>query len=112
MTISEFRKYVRQWKHSKYPIEMLFPLERLELIPPEKFRKSLAVDPRSFVDSEGYWNVFPIAIDCYHVYIVCPWCREVHGHGNDNGNYEGHRAAHCKKYEHHKHPGYVIREHE
>lgn len=108
MTIIEFKKYVREWKHSKDPIEMLVPLEKLELLPPEKKWKTHAVDFRTFVDAEGFWNVYPIAVDRHHVYIICPWFREVHTHGNDNGNYEGHRAAHCKSCERHKHPGYVI----
>lgn len=109
MTISAFRKYVREWKHTKDPVVMLHSLDKLKLLPPDRKHKILAVDPRSFVDAEGYWNVFPIAIDQHHVYIVCPWCREVHTHGNHNGEYEGHRASHCAKPgEDRKHPGYVI----
>ncbi len=109
MTISAFRKYVREWKHTKDPVVMLHSLDKLELLPPDRRNKTLAIDPRSFVDAEGYWNVYPIAIDRHHVYIVCPWCREIHNHGNDNGDYEGHRVSHCsEECEDHDHSGYVI----
>lgn len=54
MTISAFRKYVREWKHTKDPVVMLHSLDKLELLPPDRKRKILAVDPRSFVDAEGF----------------------------------------------------------
>lgn len=95
MNISEFKQYAKKWSKGKDPVKLLFPLEQLELLPADKKRKIFAVDHRSFVDAEGYWNVYPIAIDNYHVYIVCPWCQKVHIHGNDRGCYEGHRASHC-----------------
>jgi hypothetical protein len=113
LTISAFRKYVREWKRTKDPVVILHSLDKLELLPPDRKRKILAVDPRSFVDAEGFWNVYPIAIDQHHVYMVCPWCGEVHTHGNNNGDYEGHRVAHCfKEGEDHKHSGYVIQKFE
>lgn len=113
MTISAFRKYVREWKRTKDPVVILHSLDKLELLPPDRKRKILAVDPHSFVDAEGFWNVYPIAIDQHYVYMVCPWCGEVHTHGNNNGDYEGHRVAHCfKEGEDHKHSGYVIQKFE
>ena len=33
MTISAFRKYVREWKHTKDPVVMLHSLDKLELLP-------------------------------------------------------------------------------
>ena len=67
MTISAFRKYVREWKRTKDPVVILHSLDKLELLPPDRKCKILAVDPRSFVDAEGFWNVYPIAIDQHHV---------------------------------------------
>lgn len=95
MNISEFKQYAKKWSKGKDPVKLLFPLEQLELLPADKKRKIFAVDHRSFVDSEGRWNIYPIAIDNYHVYIVCPLCRKVHIHGNDRGCYEGPRCPHC-----------------
>lgn len=95
MNISEFRQYAKRWSKGKDPVKLLFPLDQLELLPADKKRKIFAVDHRSFVDSEGRWNIYPIAIDNHHVYIVCPLCRKVHIHGNDRGCYEGPRCPHC-----------------
>ena len=36
MTISAFRKYVREWKHTKDPVVMLHSLDKLELLPPDR----------------------------------------------------------------------------
>lgn len=108
MTITQFKKYIRKWQHSKDPIEILYPLDKLELLPPEKKWKTHAIDPRSFME-DGFCQVYPIAIDRHQVYIVCPWCREIHVHGNDHGRYNGHRSPHCKNYVP-RNPGYVIRE--
>lgn len=95
MTISEFRQYVKKWGKGQDPIKLLFPLDQLELLPANKKRKTHVVDHRSFMDSDGYWNIYPIAIDSFHVYIVCPYCQRIHIHGNDKGHYEGHRCPHC-----------------
>lgn len=95
MTVGKFKKTVREWKRTKDPVKMLVPLDSLELLPADKTRKTHAIDRRSFVDGEGYWNVYPIALDRYCVYIVCPHCHEIHVHGNDKGNYEGPRCPHC-----------------
>mgnify|MGYP003303117638 CR=1 FL=1 len=65
MNISEFRQYARKWGKGKDPIKLLFPLDRLELLPANKKRKTHAVDHRSFMDSDGYWNIYPIAIDSF-----------------------------------------------
>lgn len=104
LTISAFRKYIRERKRSKDKIVMLYPLDKLKLLSSNRKYKTHAVDPRSFVDADGYWNVYPIAIDRHHVYIVCHWCQEIHTHGNTNDTYDGHRVAHCKTIN----PGYII----
>lgn len=95
MTISEFRQYAKKWSKGQDPVKLLFPLDRLRLLPANKKRKAHAVDYRSFLDSEGHWNIYPIAIDNYHVYIVCPFCQKIHIHGNNKGHYEGPRCPHC-----------------
>ena len=58
MNISEFRQYARKWGKGKDPIKLLFPLDRLELLPANKKRKTHAVDHRSFMDSDGYPQYF------------------------------------------------------
>jgi len=39
--------------------------------------------------------VYPFALDDIHVYIVCPYCGEIHAHGSAKGDYEGMRVSHC-----------------
>lgn len=95
MNISEFMQYAKKHGQGKEPVKLLLPLNQLELLPADKKRKTHAVDHRSFVDAEGYWNIYPIAIDNHHVYIVCPYCQKVHIHGNSKGQYEGPRCPHC-----------------
>jgi len=55
-------------------------------------------DRRSFLDSEGYWNVYPIAFNSVQVFVVCPHCGEIHMHGRGQEPqyaYQGHRASQC-----------------
>ena len=44
------------------------------------------------------WKATVVAVDLIQVYILCPYCGEVHMHGS-NGIIEdaeyGHRVAHC-----------------
>jgi hypothetical protein len=42
-------------------------------------------------------TVYPFAIDDTHVIVVCPYCRQVHRHGNSKGDYEGWRVSHCRE---------------
>lgn len=92
MQLSEYKRLVRRRID---PVKPLYQLEKLEQLPAEKVRKTHAIDHRSFVDSKGYWNVYPIGTDEHHVYIVCPYCHEIHCHGNAHGEYEGLRVPHC-----------------
>lgn len=40
--------------------------------------------------------IYPEDVDKIHVEIICPYCRTRHRHGSNNdGNYGGHRLAHC-----------------
>ena len=58
----------------------------------------LCSDTRSFLDDEGYWNVYPIGFNSAQVYVVCPYCGEIHIHGRGQEpeyKYQGHRASQC-----------------
>ena len=58
----------------------------------------LCRDTRSFLDGEGYWNVYPIGFNSAQVFVVCPHCGEIHMHGRVREleyQYEGHRASQC-----------------
>jgi len=58
----------------------------------------LCRDKRSFLDREGYWNVYPVAFNSAQVFIVCPHCGEIHMHGRGQEpefKYQGHRASQC-----------------
>ena len=58
----------------------------------------LCRDKRSFLDNDGYWNVYPVAFNKAQVYVVCPHCGEIHLHGKGQEpdfKYEGHRACQC-----------------
>lgn len=50
----------------------------------------LVEDPRSRFNGE-FWEVYPIATTPTQVYIVCPFCKTVHVHGN----HDGFREPHC-----------------
>ena len=88
-------EYIRETKKRYSPMKIIYPVEQLQLFPVDKKRKTHAVDCRSF-EKGGIWYVYPIGIDRHHVYIVCPWCKQIHVHGNVNGEFEGHRVEHCK----------------
>ena len=58
----------------------------------------LCRNTRSFLDGDGYWNVYPIGFNSAHVFVVCPHCGEIHLHGRGQEpeyKYEGHRASQC-----------------
>ena len=40
-------------------------------------------------------RVKPFKVDDVHVFIKCPYCKEIHTHGASGGNYEGYRTPHC-----------------
>ena len=63
-------------------------------------------DLRSWEDKEC-WHVYPIALTDNQVMIICPYCGQIHYHGNNNGHYEGHRVSHCSINRHDNH-GYII----
>ncbi len=102
MTFAEYKK-LKPWRF----------ITRLEFDSLEKYHpdnnklKVLVRDSRSFQE-EGMWHVYPIALTNSQVYIVCPYCGEVHVHGNSEGCYEGHRTAHCFKQQEETNTGYFI----
>ena len=56
--------------------------------------RQLVADNRSFKDENDLWHVYPIGF--HHrgnqLFIVCPFCGDIHGHSNE----PGHRVSHCK----------------
>lgn len=55
-------------------------------------------DKRTRLNKEGLYEVYPLAIDDKHVYVVCPYCCDIHIHGrfeDSDGTY-GSRSPHCR----------------
>ena len=82
-------------------LEVLVDLDTLKTFYPAEMRlknrpkKAMLVeDPRSRFNGE-FWEVYPIATTPTQVYIVCPFCKTIHVHGNVAGDYEGYREPHC-----------------
>jgi hypothetical protein len=88
----------RHFKQTK-GIELVIDIKNLEEYrSPGKKSIRLCKDKRSFVDNDGYWNVYPIAFNPAQVYVVCPHCGEIHMHGRGQEpefKYEGHRVTQC-----------------
>lgn len=71
------------------------------LVKPDTIEKSrstvdrriiILTDPRTYTEN-GYYHVHPIAVTKTgkSVHIVCPYCGNIHVHGNA----PGHRIGHC-----------------
>lgn len=96
MRFSKFKKYIRKWPFI-YTGEVLINLENLETYHPENDKRVILVkDSRSY-QKNGVWCIYPIAKDKHQVHIVCPYCGEIHSHGNNTGHYEGMRVPHCNR---------------
>ncbi len=69
---------------------------------PRNKRKMISIDKRSY-PKDKMWYVHPIGISAEgpSVDIICPYCGEIHRHGNA----EGHRVSHCCSNDN---PGYII----
>lgn len=84
-------------------LEVLVNLDTLKTFYPAGMRVTkhtpkkamLVEDPRSRFNGE-FWEVYPIATTPTQVYIVCPFCKTIHVHGNAAGNYEGSKIPHCQ----------------
>lgn len=94
MRFSEFNRLLnRRSNHDQ--IEMLIPLADLQIFHPTNNKLIKLVKDCRSVEIEGRWHIQPIALSRTHVFIVCPYCHEIHLHGNANGFYEGVRVPHC-----------------
>jgi hypothetical protein len=80
-------------------VELVVDLKSLEeYLSPGNKGIRMCRDKRSFLDREGYWNVYPIAFNSAQVFVVCPHCGEIHLHGRGQEPdymYQGHRASQC-----------------
>ena len=65
-----------------------------------KNHKKLTRDKRSY-QKDGMWYLQPIGESGNSVDIICPYCGEIHRHGNA----PGHRISHCLSS---NNPGYVL----
>lgn len=52
------------------------------------------IDQRTFINKDGYPVVKPVSSDGF--VIVCPYCHEIHHHGDNGWIAFGHRQSHCK----------------
>lgn len=62
---------------------------------PADRRQRITTDSRTTRDADGVPVVLPFYVGAASVLIVCPYCGELHTHGNGASGYAGHRAAHC-----------------
>jgi len=87
MTPSEFKKVI---KKSEIVVD-------LSIMQQYKVGHSYRwVDPRTQKNYWGYYAVYPIAITDIQVFIVCPYCGEVHCHGRSSDKSGvGYRCPHC-----------------
>ncbi len=92
MRFSEFKRHILDQPSGK----LLIDLDDLEIYHPDNNKViKLVRDKRSYLD-RGRWHIYPIAVTDTQAYIVCPYCGEIHLHGNEKGDYSGDREAHCK----------------
>lgn len=108
MYFSDFKRYLRSQRFKQHG-KLLVNLDDLEVFKWKGNRQSI-IDRRSFDNPAECWHVYPIAVDNVHVFIVCPFCGNIHLHGVSGGDYEGHRVEHCNEERRHPEswPGYYI----
>lgn len=109
MYFSDFKRYTKSKRFSEKKGELFIDLNDLEVFKWKGNRQSV-IDRRSFDNPAECWHVYPIAVDNVHVFIVCPFCGNIHLHGAGGGDYEGHRVEHCNEKRRHpgSWPGYYI----
>ena len=90
--------------HTIHGLKLLVDLEEIDFFYPTGMKlknrpkgEMMAEDHRNRFNGE-YWELSPIATSPKHVYIVCPYCKMIHLHGNKAGDYEGFRRPHCKDF--------------
>jgi hypothetical protein len=74
---------------------------------PANRRQRIAADSRTTTGADGVPCVVPFYVSASGVFIVCPYCGEIHTHGNSADGYTGHRTAHCMSAD--SAAGYIIR---
>lgn len=77
-------------------IKLMIDLKTLEIYHAKANKNvKLCFDKRSYVGEDGFWHVYPIGYKWNQIFIVCPYCGEIHVHGYG----EGHRGEHCVEHE-------------
>lgn len=64
----------------------------------EKYKEKNVIkvrDKRTVLNEESVYEVYPIAIYNDQVYVVCPYCKEIHIHGYTGGSIPGYRSPFC-----------------
>ncbi len=91
MRFTEFKRSIPQLESGR----VLIDLDSLEKYPSDNNKLTVLVRDRRSFQRDGVWHVYPIALSESQAYIVCPYCGEIHVHGNNKGDYEGFRSVHC-----------------
>lgn len=91
--IMKFMKF-KQFSKRKN-IEMMIDLDSLEQI--KNGQNVIVKDNRTVLKEDGCFEVLPIAWSGSQVFIVCPFCGEIHQHGLAGGSYTETRTPHCKE---------------
>ena len=60
-----------------------------------KIQDGKVTDPMSVQQVNDEWTVKPAALTKNNVFVVCPYCGMIHGHGLCGGAYAGTRTADC-----------------
>lgn len=95
MRFSEFKRVLQQKYRQGGPIKLMIPLKELYVYPSSANNLIKLVSDNRSVVVNGRWRIQPIAVSDNSVYIVCPFCNEIHSHGNASGFFEGVRVPHC-----------------
>lgn len=67
-------------------------------------RRKLVRDKRTSTDTDGHPHVHPLLVCGSEVYIVCPYCGEIHSHSKA----PGYRVPHCNDAVNRNKPNYCI----
>lgn len=88
MKYSKFLQTVKRKNHV-----LPSSIERLQII--KKNGSQFVIDPET-VEQDGVFKVSPLVFTDNQMYVVCPFCGQIHVHGGGDGHYSGSRTAHCK----------------
>lgn len=67
-------------------------------------------DKRTKLNKDGLYEVYPLALHRNQVYIICPYCNEIHLHGCAEGSIPGFRNPFCTSDKPIKKKTYYIKE--